>query len=84
MYSCKEIVEKASHYTEGQLNWHERVAYKLHLLMCRYCRRFVKQFQLMVQSFSRFKWQGDTQLNERIIKKIQSNYQYHQGDDHEK
>lgn len=84
MYNCKKMVDKASRYTEGQLKWYERIAYKLHLLMCGHCRRFVKQFELMVQSFSKLKWQDDTQLNEKIIKKTQSNYQHHQGDDHEK
>lgn len=84
MYNCKKMVDEASRYTEKQLKWYERIAYILHLLMCRHCRRFIKQFRLMVQSFSMFKWHHDTQLNEKIIKKIQSNHQHHQGDDHEK
>ncbi len=84
MYSCKEVVDKASHYTENQLKWRVRLAYKLHLLMCRHCQRFIKQFGLMVQSFPTLKWQEDTQLNKKIIKKIQSNHQHHQGDDYEK
>lgn len=84
MYNCKEMVDEASRYTEGQLKWYERIAYKLHLLMCRHCRRFIKQFRLMIQSLSKFKWQDDTRFNEKIIKKMQSNQQHHQGDDHEK
>jgi len=84
MYSCKKIADKASDYTEGQLKWHERVAYRFHLLMCKHCRRFVKQFGVMIGSLSKFKWQDDTQLNEKIIKKINSKHQHHQGDEHEK
>tara|TARA_B100000949_G_C14181205_1_gene407575 strand:- start:200 stop:493 length:294 start_codon:yes stop_codon:yes gene_type:complete len=84
MYSCKKIVEKASDYTEVQLKWHERIAYKLHLLICGHCRLFLKQFGLMVQSFSKFKWQEDTHLNEKIIKKIHFKHQHHQGDENEK
>ena len=84
MYSCKEVVEQASHYTENQLKWHERFAYRLHLMMCRHCQRFVKQFRLMVQSFSKIKWQEDTLLNEEIINTIQSKNLHLQGDDHEK
>ncbi len=68
MYSCKKIVDKASDYTECQLKWYERLAYKFHLLMCKNCRLFVKQFGVMVQSLSKLKFKDDTQFNEKIIK----------------
>lgn len=44
MLSCREVVEQASDFHDQQMNWRQRLQYRLHLLMCHHCRRFTRQF----------------------------------------
>ncbi len=46
MLSCKDTVRSASDYVDGRLSWRQRMALRLHLLLCDYCRRFLRQFRL--------------------------------------
>lgn len=46
MLSCKEVTERAGDWTDGQLGFRERMAIRLHLLICRFCRRFLQQYRL--------------------------------------
>ena len=46
MLSCKEVTQRAGDWTDGQLRWHERLAVRLHLLVCAMCRRFLHQYRL--------------------------------------
>ena len=51
MLKCKEVVEKADALVDGTpLHWRDRVALRLHLLMCHHCRRYVRQLGALVTS----------------------------------
>lgn len=50
MKTCKEIVEHAAEYTDKRLAWYKVIAYRFHLLMCKHCRHFVRQYQLLTSS----------------------------------
>lgn len=46
MLSCKEVTQRAGDWTDGQLGWRERLAMRWHLLLCSFCRRFLRQYRL--------------------------------------
>lgn len=46
MLTCKELVARTSDYLDGQLDLRARLAVRSHLLLCRHCRRFVRQMRL--------------------------------------
>ncbi|MDH4581181.1 zf-HC2 domain-containing protein [Pseudomonas sp. BN415] len=46
MLTCKELVARSSGLLDGELNFRERMAVRRHLMLCRNCRRFIKQMKL--------------------------------------
>ncbi|MNE79115.1 hypothetical protein D3C80_1755760 [compost metagenome] len=46
MLTCKELVARSSGLLDGELNFRERMAMRRHLMLCRNCRRFIKQMKL--------------------------------------
>ncbi len=47
MFSCKEVSRKVSESMDRKLPWHQRLLMNLHLMMCKYCRRFKNQLVVM-------------------------------------
>jgi predicted anti-sigma-YlaC factor YlaD len=46
MLTCRELVqERASDYLDKQLNWHQRIGVRFHLLICDHCSRFIRQLK---------------------------------------
>ena len=43
MLTCKELVRLTSSGEMEEASWMRRVSLRLHLLMCRYCRRYLAQ-----------------------------------------
>ncbi|HEX9049151.1 MAG TPA: zf-HC2 domain-containing protein [Anaeromyxobacter sp.] len=43
MMTCKEITELVTDYAEGNLSFADRLRFRMHLGMCRDCRRYVRQ-----------------------------------------
>jgi predicted anti-sigma-YlaC factor YlaD len=50
MLNCREITERASDYLDAALPWHVRLQVKMHLMMCRFCREYVRQLSLVVRT----------------------------------
>jgi predicted anti-sigma-YlaC factor YlaD len=50
MLNCREITERASDFLDGALPWPVRLQVRLHLMMCRFCREYVRQLSLVVRS----------------------------------
>jgi len=48
--SCRELVNHADRLLEGDLSFSARIAIKFHLLLCRHCRRYVKQLRWLVKA----------------------------------
>jgi anti-sigma factor RsiW len=51
--SCKELVELVTDYLEGRLTWGERRRFDRHLKDCPYCRAYVDQMRLVIQTLGR-------------------------------
>lgn len=43
MLTCRQVTEDADRYLEADLPWRRRLQVRLHLTMCRHCRRYVDQ-----------------------------------------
>lgn len=50
MLNCREISERASDYLDRNLPWRVRMQVRLHLLMCRFCREYIRQLALVVRT----------------------------------
>jgi predicted anti-sigma-YlaC factor YlaD len=46
MLNCRDVTSMASAYLDRALPWRTRAQVRLHLLMCRICRRYLKQLEL--------------------------------------
>jgi len=46
MWSCRQVTARATDYLEHDLSWRERLQFRLHLLMCKACDRYLAQLRL--------------------------------------
>ena len=53
MLNCREITERASDFIDAGLPWRVRLEVRLHLMMCRLCREYVRQLALVVRTLRR-------------------------------
>ena len=53
MLNCREVSERASDFLDAALPYRERLQVRLHLLMCRICREYVRQMTLVVRTLRR-------------------------------
>lgn len=52
MLTCKEATQLISKSLDHQLNWRERFKVRVHLITCKYCKRFLKQLTVLRDAFS--------------------------------
>lgn len=45
MLTCREVTERSNQYIDGELDFWPAMEVRMHLLACRYCRRFMKQMR---------------------------------------
>jgi hypothetical protein len=64
MLNCLEMTERASDFLEGALPWRVRLQMRLHLMMCRFCREYLRQMNLVVRTLRRLPAQKATAMNE--------------------
>ncbi len=53
MLNCKEMCEKASAFHDEELNFYQRMRFKIHLLTCGNCQQFIKNFKLSIAMYQR-------------------------------
>jgi predicted anti-sigma-YlaC factor YlaD len=47
--NCREVTEFLSDYLDGELPLRQRLTFKLHLLLCRDCRRYLQSFATTIE-----------------------------------
>jgi predicted anti-sigma-YlaC factor YlaD len=47
--NCKDVAEFLSDYLDGELPLRQRLTFKLHLLLCRDCRRYLQSFAATIK-----------------------------------
>lgn len=45
MLSCRQVAQMSGALLDGDLRYRERLAVRLHIFMCRHCRRFIRQLR---------------------------------------
>jgi predicted anti-sigma-YlaC factor YlaD len=73
MPSCKEVTAVVASDDLLRRPWRERLAIRLHLLMCRHCRRYVEQLAAIasaVRALYREKPSSTDSLEKSILESI--------------
>lgn len=65
MLSCKDVAQQASDYIDQQHSWQQRLAFRLHLFMCRNCRRYIGQLRSTISSLKLLKRRSKPVLTEQ-------------------
>lgn len=52
MLTCKDMTEEAHALVDGELGFWRRINVRFHLLMCKYCRRYVNQLMLTLRTLN--------------------------------
>jgi predicted anti-sigma-YlaC factor YlaD len=47
--TCKEVNEFLADYLDGTLPWRQRLSFKIHLLICHQCRRYLASYVATVR-----------------------------------
>jgi predicted anti-sigma-YlaC factor YlaD len=47
--TCKEVNEFMADYLDGTLPWRQRLSFRLHLLICHQCRRYLASYAATVR-----------------------------------
>ncbi|EUC68609.1 hypothetical protein Y017_04620 [Alcanivorax sp. 97CO-5] len=71
MLKCKDVVAKADALVDGtSLTMRERIALRMHLLMCHHCRRYVRQLRVLVNTLPRETDRLDDAQTRDILEKL--------------
>lgn len=78
MRSCKEVSRLASERMNRELTLRERIAFHLHVLMCRNCLRYARQIATVKQATEKLRLRRDLndseglsdEARERIARKL--------------
>lgn len=72
MLMCRDLVKQADAYLAGDLPRMRRWMILMHLFMCRHCRRFMRQFELLLQVLPRLRKQADERTVESVMAAIRA------------
>ncbi len=50
MMTCRNITELVTDYLEGQMSFMDRMRFRMHILMCKSCKEYLKQMQSTVKA----------------------------------
>ena len=54
-WTCQEVSDRTSEYLDGEMAWHHRVLFRLHLVYCSLCARFVREMELVKNTLPRLR-----------------------------
>ena len=49
MLNCNEVTHLASDHLDKNLNWKESFSLRMHIAMCKHCRRFIHHLRITKQ-----------------------------------
>jgi predicted anti-sigma-YlaC factor YlaD len=58
MLNCREITERASDFVDHTLPWRGRLQVRMHLMMCRFCREYIRQMALVARALRKLPGHG--------------------------
>lgn len=72
MLSCKELVENGSEYLESDLSRWQRFNFKMHLFMCKNCKRYIHQLKQTIAMIGFSSHQKPSEeLEQRLVEEYQ-------------
>lgn len=77
MLDCKQTSLLVSQSLDRKLNWRERMAVRLHLLICVYCRRFMQQLLVMRATLKRLSQQIENDENIMMSSETKARIAHH-------
>ena len=48
--TCRDVTDVLDRYLDGELPRRQRLAIKLHLLLCRNCRNYLRSYELTIRA----------------------------------
>jgi anti-sigma factor RsiW len=70
MLKCRDLTERASELLDGRATWPERLAVRVHLMMCRHCTRYFRQIELTVKLIRRIRRAAPSVDAARVLQAI--------------
>jgi predicted anti-sigma-YlaC factor YlaD len=68
--NCKQVNQFLADYLDGSLPWRQRVAFKLHLLICRHCRRYLASYKATVRVAGSLGRADEPQVPDELVRAI--------------
>lgn len=53
MLTCKEMTELVTDYLERRLPFRKRIAFQMHIGMCKNCRAYLRQMKLTIRTLGK-------------------------------
>jgi predicted anti-sigma-YlaC factor YlaD len=73
--NCREITERASDFIDATLPWHVRLEVRLHLIMCRFCREYVRQLALVARTLRHLRRPDAPLVNQELLARFRAEHQ---------
>lgn len=71
MLSCRDVTENASDYLERELGWWPRLQFRMHLMVCQLCRRYVEQLKATIRLVRDLRIElPSTEMEELLLQKL--------------
>lgn len=71
MLSCRELVTETTSLSLEELQQRQRWPVRFHLMMCRHCRRYVRQLKALLGLLPHLRRMADEQTVEHVWRRIQ-------------
>ncbi len=78
MMSCREVVELANDHLDQRLSVGQRIAFRMHLAMCRHCRRYLRQLRATLRALTELR-QTDPPISADDEAKLIAMFRKHVG-----
>ena len=73
MLKCKDVVDHSSDYLDHSMPFGKRLSVCLHIVMCRYCRRYLRYYQTVTTLLSTAEKQEENEmLVDEVMMRIDS------------
>lgn len=70
MLTCREAVEQTDALLAGELTWRRRLSLRLHLFICRHCRRYFNQLRRLLRAIPGMHGKADREEVERVMRRL--------------
>jgi len=77
LLTCRQVTDQCEALLAGELHGHHLWSVRLHLLMCRHCRRYITYMRRMVKTLPGMRHQASDAEVERVLGCIHEDHNRH-------